>query len=107
MASVDPSRASYPPKLPQALIESGGLSDAQLEVIVYADQAHSDVLPASGKIPERRRGFFDVMMQHQKRAAAAAARDVHLRTGYRDRRIRLGCARRPASPFERGAAERG
>ncbi len=53
MASVLPPKTDYKPRLPAALIKSGALSDAQLEAIVYAGHAHSDVMP-NGK----RRGFF-------------------------------------------------
>lgn len=53
MASVMPPKTDYRPKLPQSLVKSGGLSDAQLEAITYAGHAHSDVMPDG-----RRRGFF-------------------------------------------------
>src|SRR5690606_5976759 len=43
----------YTPNLPQELIESGMPSDAQLEAVVYAGQAHSEILPDG-----QRRGFF-------------------------------------------------
>lgn len=53
MASVPPPKTEYKPKIPAALVKSGALSDAQLEAIVYAGNAHSDVM-ANGK----RRGYF-------------------------------------------------
>lgn len=53
MASVLPPATDYQPRIPAALVKSGALSDAQLEAIVYAGHAHSDVMP-NGK----RRGFF-------------------------------------------------
>ncbi len=53
MAAVDPVDPNYSPKLPKELIESGALSDAQLENVVYAGQAHDQVLP-DGK----RLGYF-------------------------------------------------
>lgn len=53
MASVVPPATDYKPRLPAELIKSGALSDAQLEAIVYAGNAHSDVMPNGN-----RRGFF-------------------------------------------------
>jgi predicted RNA methylase len=44
MAAVDPPDVTYTPNLPEELITSGELSIAQLESIVYAGQAHSQVL---------------------------------------------------------------
>lgn len=53
LATVSPPNPTYTPNLPKALIESGALSDAQLEVVVYAGQAHEQFLEN-----EQRRGFF-------------------------------------------------
>jgi hypothetical protein len=53
MATVLPPATDYRPRLPVSLVKGGALSDAQLEAIVYAGHAHSDVM-ADGK----RRGFF-------------------------------------------------
>ena len=53
MATVMPPHTDYKPRLPAALITSGALSDAQLEAVIYAGHAHSDIMP-NGK----RRGFF-------------------------------------------------
>jgi hypothetical protein len=53
MATVMPPVTGYKPRIPIALVKSGALSDAQLEAIVYAGHAHSDVM-ADG----RRRGFL-------------------------------------------------
>ena len=36
---------SYKPKIPQSLIESGKLSDIQLEFIAGAGQAHEQIMP--------------------------------------------------------------
>ena len=44
MASVEPVDPTYQPRLPQAAIESGKLSLAQLEAVVYAGQAHEQKL---------------------------------------------------------------
>lgn len=45
MAAVDPPKPTYRPKLPEKIIKAGNLSDIQLESIVYAGQAHEEVLP--------------------------------------------------------------
>ncbi len=45
MASVAPPKPSYVPDLPKRLITEGVLSDAQLESIIYAGEAHSIMLP--------------------------------------------------------------
>ncbi|MBD3729263.1 MAG: strawberry notch family protein [Sphingomonadales bacterium] len=41
MASVAPPRPSYRPHLPEGLVEQALLSDAQLESVIYAGEAHS------------------------------------------------------------------
>ncbi|MGE0751881.1 MAG: strawberry notch-like NTP hydrolase domain-containing protein [Variibacter sp.] len=58
MASVDPPAATYSPKLPKDVIETGKVSLAQLETTVYAGQAHSKMLPAAEGETARRRGYF-------------------------------------------------
>ncbi len=45
MASVAPPKPTYIPDLPKRLITDGILSDAQLESIIYAGEAHSNILP--------------------------------------------------------------
>lgn len=54
MAAVEPPAPSYTPNLPKAVIDKGMLSLAQLEAVVYAGQAHSQMLPGN----KERRGFF-------------------------------------------------
>jgi predicted RNA methylase len=62
MASVAPPKPSYRPHLPANAAEDGILSDAQLESIIYAGEAHSEFLADSWTID----ATFDVV---------AAARD--------------------------------
>ncbi|MEC4748589.1 strawberry notch-like NTP hydrolase domain-containing protein [Methylomicrobium sp. Wu6] len=53
MSAVEPPAPSYAPVLPKGLVDIGLLSIAQLEAIVYAGQAHSELLPNGS-----RKGFF-------------------------------------------------
>jgi antirestriction protein ArdC/phage/plasmid primase-like uncharacterized protein/predicted RNA methylase len=53
MSAVEPPTPTYAPILPGNLIQDGLLSIAQLESIVYAGQAHSELLPNGS-----RKGFF-------------------------------------------------
>ncbi|ESS71653.1 DNA primase TraC [Methyloglobulus morosus KoM1] len=53
MSAVEPPPPTYAPKLPADLIQDGLLSIAQLECLVYAGQAHSELLPNGS-----RKGFF-------------------------------------------------
>ena len=62
MASVAPPKSSYRPHLPTNVVADGILSDAQLESIIYAGEAHSEFLAGSWTVD----ATFDVV---------AAARD--------------------------------
>ena len=47
LANIKPPRPTYRPYLPKELIESGKISEIQLERIIYAGQAHTQFLPGS------------------------------------------------------------
>lgn len=53
MAAVDPPDVTYTPHLPARIAQEGILSDAQLENVVYAGQAHEQKLPDG-----QRKGYF-------------------------------------------------
>ena len=53
LGDTDPPPPTYKPTLPQSMIDEGKASDAQLEAVVYAGQAHEQMLPSG-----QRRGFF-------------------------------------------------
>jgi hypothetical protein len=74
MASVAPPKPNYRPHLPPNVVENGLLSDAQLETVIYAGEAHSHFIAGSWTVDET----FDVV---------AAARDdaetaVRFRLGF-------------------------
>ena len=74
MASVAPPKPSYRPHLPPAVISGGLLSDAQLESVIYAGEAHSGHLAGSWKIDET----FDLVSA----AADDAENAVRFRRGW-------------------------
>ncbi len=58
MAMVDSPATSYVPNLPPELVESGALSDAQVEAAILAGAAHDQLLPPDDNGIEYRKGFL-------------------------------------------------
>ncbi|ADU15382.1 strawberry notch-like NTP hydrolase domain-containing protein [Asticcacaulis excentricus] len=59
MATTPAPEVTYVPRLPAASVASH-ISEAQLEVVIYAGQAHSKVLPGRWKLDEDAQGFSSV-----------------------------------------------
>lgn len=56
MSAVDPPMIEYAPDLPKETVESGALSDIQLEAISYAGHSHTQKIEIEGN--EYRKGFL-------------------------------------------------
>ncbi|MFP1132961.1 strawberry notch-like NTP hydrolase domain-containing protein [Asticcacaulis sp. W401b] len=63
MGSVSPPEPAYRPRLPRTVIE-GGLSDAQMETVIYAGQAHEKILPGFWALNEAKTGYGAVKDDH-------------------------------------------
>ncbi|MEW5704345.1 MAG: strawberry notch-like NTP hydrolase domain-containing protein [Pseudomonadota bacterium] len=74
MASVAPPKPSYRPHLPPAVVTDGLLSDAQLESVIYAGEAHAGFLAGSWTVDET----FDIVAAAPDDAEAA----VRFRRGW-------------------------
>ncbi len=72
MASVTPPRPSYRPRLPHNVLDL--LSDAQLETVIYAGEAHSEFLAGAWAVDDT----FDVVSAAPDEAAGA----VRFRQGF-------------------------
>ncbi|MBX4893470.1 MULTISPECIES: strawberry notch-like NTP hydrolase domain-containing protein [Rhizobium] len=74
MASVAPPKPNYRPHLPKRIVTSGDLSDAQLESVIYAGEAHSGYLAGHWSV--------DTSFDNLKAVASDAENAVRFRRGW-------------------------
>jgi|GEM_PF-2237516 len=58
MATVNPPKPDYDMQVPPKMVKDGLLSEAQLEQVMYAGAAHSEMLPSAPDKPQYRKGYF-------------------------------------------------
>jgi predicted RNA methylase len=74
MASVAPPKPTYRPQLPKRVITDGDLSDAQLESVIYAGEAHSGYLAGHWSV--------DPSFDNLKAVKPGGEDAVHFRRGW-------------------------